>query len=178
MYIDRCQRRACQVKLASGATEAERLMGFPPWESASSAVSMSSVKRKQDEVSLRPSKKAKPDNAAGSDANADIQEPDPSTSGAFDLPALLDLSSLHDESAISDRFDEIARVLIHGYHLVVSREQVETAFQIQEVEFYLQKAKCHEDPFTHGTEEQKVSGRWCVCLLMDSRSSHSEIVNF
>jgi hypothetical protein len=36
------------------------------------------------------------------------------------------------------------------------------------MEFYLQKAKCHEDPFTHGSEEQKVSGRWCVCIRLSS----------
>jgi hypothetical protein len=138
---------------------------------------MSSTKRKQDaaeeEVSLRTPKKAKPDAPDTVDSDADVaaQAPHSSSSTTPDLPALLDLSSLHDESAISDRFDEIARVLMHGYHLVVSREQVETAFQIQEMEFYLQKAKCHEDPFTHGSEEQKVSGRWCVCMRLNSGSS-------
>ncbi|KAF8641302.1 hypothetical protein AX16_010081 [Volvariella volvacea WC 439] len=35
-----------------------------------------------------------------------------------------------------------------------------TEFQIMEMEYYLLKGECHEDPFTHGSEEQKFSARW------------------
>jgi len=78
------------------------------------------------------------------------------------LHDLLDFTSLGDEISITNRFDTIARVLMHEHQLVVLCAGTETAFEIQEMEFYLQKAGCYEDPFTHGSEEQKVSGRWYV----------------
>jgi hypothetical protein len=78
------------------------------------------------------------------------------------LQELLDFSSLSQESAIVDRFDQVGSALLHDYFLVVRCEEVETEFRILELEFYLQKANCHEDPFTHGSEEQKLSGRWCA----------------
>jgi hypothetical protein len=79
------------------------------------------------------------------------------------LAQLLDFSapSLENISAISDRFDQVANDLLHGYILVVRCGGVETEFRILELEFYLQKHGCHEDPFTHGSEEQEISGRWC-----------------
>ncbi|KAF9443294.1 hypothetical protein P691DRAFT_713474 [Macrolepiota fuliginosa MF-IS2] len=127
------------------------------------------AKRKQDDIvdeetSTRNKKKARPDGDSidSFQDNCDDDPPaDPSSSSStLNLHALLDFSSLKDESAISNRFDEIARVLIHEHRLVVSNNGVETAFEIQEMEFYLQKGVYHEDPFTHGSEEQKVSGRW------------------
>jgi len=78
------------------------------------------------------------------------------------LHDLLDFTSLGDEISITNRFDTIARVLMHEHQLVVLCAGTETAFEIQEIEFYLQKVGCYEDPFTHGSEEQKVSGRWYV----------------
>jgi hypothetical protein len=125
------------------------------------------------DVSAQAKKKVKSDSnpdsvdfdTSGGDPPAN---PSPS-SNTLSLHELLDFSSLEDEYAISNRFDVIARVLMHDYWLVVSRDGAETAFEIQEVEFYLQKAVCHEDPFTHGSEEQKVSGRWCVSSFISSR---------
>ena len=76
------------------------------------------------------------------------------------LEELLDFSSLNDDSAISNRFDQVGNVLLHDHLLVVRCGDLETEFKILELEFYLQKANCHEDPFTHGSEEQKISGRW------------------
>ncbi|TFK33297.1 hypothetical protein BDQ12DRAFT_691390 [Crucibulum laeve] len=73
---------------------------------------------------------------------------------------LLDFSALDNQENISRRFDEIASFLLHFYHLVVKCGDVETKFEILELEFYLQIAECHEDPFTHGSEEQKLCGRW------------------
>lgn len=126
--------------------------------------SMETGKRKQTDIVDEPTrakKKAKPiTNKVALELND--SPPANSSSATSNLHALLDFSSLNDESAISNRFDEIARVLIHEYHLVVSHGGVETAFEIQEMEFYLQKGKCHEDPYTHGSEEQKISGRWCA----------------
>ncbi|KAJ3573707.1 hypothetical protein NP233_g2259 [Leucocoprinus birnbaumii] len=85
-------------------------------------------------------------------------------STAHKLHDLLDFSALEDEVAISSRFDVIAQVFMHEYQLVVGHNGDETPFEIQEMEFYLQKAGCHEDPFTHGSEEQKVSGRCSTSL--------------
>ena len=75
---------------------------------------------------------------------------------------LLDFSALDNISAISDRFDQVANALLHNHMLVVRCGEMETEFRILELEFYLQKHKCHEDPFTHGSEEQKIRGRWCA----------------
>ena len=44
-------------------------------------------------------------------------------------------------------------------------------FAILELEFYLYKTGCHEDPFTHGTEEQRLSGRWYVFLSFSMSTS-------
>ena len=76
------------------------------------------------------------------------------------LLQLLDFSALDNISAISDRFDQVGNALLHDYILVVRCGEVETEFRILELEFYLQKHGCHEDPFTHGSEEQKICGRW------------------
>jgi len=76
------------------------------------------------------------------------------------LQQLLDFSHLSDEQCIKARFDVVANALLRDFHLVVKCENVETEFQILELEFYLQKAGCHEDPYTHGGEEQKIGGRW------------------
>ena len=76
------------------------------------------------------------------------------------LQQLLDFSQLSDEQSITARFEVLASALLCDFHLVLRCGDVETKFQILELEFYLRKPGCHEDPFTHGSEEQKVSGRW------------------
>ncbi|KAG6906493.1 hypothetical protein DXG01_013672 [Tephrocybe rancida] len=78
------------------------------------------------------------------------------------LQQSLDFSALNTVSTISERFDLIGHALLHDFHLIVKSGSRETAFEILELEFYLRKDGCHEDPFTHGSEEQRVSGRWCV----------------
>jgi hypothetical protein len=76
---------------------------------------------------------------------------------------LLDFSLVDTEEEIASRFDRIAKALMHEFRLVVRRENAqEMELEILEAEFYLQIAECHEDPFTHGSEEQRVSGRWYV----------------
>ena len=114
---------------------------------------------------VRPAKKIKVVSLEGltnSDAADDRPVDPPSAVHLLSLRDLLDFTSLDDEVAITNRFDMIARVLMHEHQLVVHCEGAETAFEIQEMEFYLQKDECYEDPFTHGSEEQKVSGRWYV----------------
>ena len=78
------------------------------------------------------------------------------------LPQLLDFSSLNLASDICNRFDQVANALLFDFRLTLTCGDVETQFEILEMEFYLQKSHCHEDPFTHGSEEQKTSGRWYV----------------
>jgi len=77
------------------------------------------------------------------------------------LREILDFSGVDSEQEISRRFERISTALLHEFRLVVRREQAtDVEFEILEAEFYLQIGGCHEDPFTHGNEEQRVSGRW------------------
>jgi hypothetical protein len=78
----------------------------------------------------------------------------------LDLEKLLDLSSLSDGLDISNRFGDIANALLCDFSLSLTCGEAATELEILELEFYLQKSGCHEDPFTHGSEEQKRSGRW------------------
>ncbi|KAF9035891.1 hypothetical protein BJ165DRAFT_1409263 [Panaeolus papilionaceus] len=75
---------------------------------------------------------------------------------------LLDLSSLQTEAEIETRLDQISTALMYNFRMAVRREGVEglIEFDIIEAEFYLQIGEIHEDPFTHGSEEQRFSGRW------------------
>ena len=85
-----------------------------------------------------------------------------STGTDEELLRLLDFSALNNPSEISDRFDQIGNALLHDCILVLRCGEVETEFRILELEFYLRKQECHEDPFTHESEEQKICGQWCV----------------
>jgi len=73
---------------------------------------------------------------------------------------LLDFSSLTSHSDINIRFGELADALLCGHYLLLKHGGLEHEFYILELEFYLQKSGCHEDPFTHGAEEQRYGGRW------------------
>jgi len=80
-----------------------------------------------------------------------------------DLMQLLDVTLLSDSASISCRFDEIANLLLREFELVVKsshKVEKEHYYKILELEFYLWKKECHEDPFTHGSEEQRLSGQW------------------
>ncbi|KAG6815397.1 hypothetical protein H0H93_009935, partial [Arthromyces matolae] len=72
----------------------------------------------------------------------------------------LDFSTLTTTSSIEERFSQIGRALLNDFHLVVRSNDQETVFEILELEAYFRKDGCHEDPFTHGSEEQKICGRW------------------
>ncbi|KAG6844461.1 hypothetical protein H0H87_006744 [Tephrocybe sp. NHM501043] len=112
-----------------------------------------STKRKagegDDNDALIPQKKSRPD--------AQAQEIGSQT---ISLQQNLDFSSLNTASTINKRFDTVGYALLHDFHLVVRSGDEEEAFEILELEFYLRKDGCHEDPFTHGSEEQTISGRW------------------
>jgi len=74
---------------------------------------------------------------------------------------ILDFSSVTEEKEIADRMAQISKALLHDIRLVARKASgKETEFQVLEAEFYLQIEGIHEDPFTHGSEEQKISGRW------------------
>ncbi|KAL4076474.1 hypothetical protein J3A83DRAFT_4089035, partial [Scleroderma citrinum] len=76
------------------------------------------------------------------------------------LGSLLDFSALSSLEHISARFDAIAHELLCTHVLSVVHNGIHTDYEILELEFYLQKAGCHEDPFTHGSKEQEHSGQW------------------
>ena len=42
----------------------------------------------------------------------------------------------------------------------IAADALKVDYEIIELEFYLQKSGLHEDPFTHGSDEQRQSGRW------------------
>lgn len=82
----------------------------------------------------------------------------------------LDFSALESASSIEKRANVVAEALLHDFRLVVRRhDAVEVEHEILELEFYLWKDGCHEDPFTHGSEEQKISGQWCVIFALSAR---------
>ncbi|KAI5115966.1 hypothetical protein M0805_000609 [Coniferiporia weirii] len=81
------------------------------------------------------------------------------------LPALLDFTAVSSHADAHSCFDQIARLLLHDYLLVVttqlsSAEPRRIEYEFLEVEFYLRKEGVHEDPFTHGSQEQRSSGNW------------------
>ncbi|KAI6042270.1 hypothetical protein EDC04DRAFT_2866869 [Pisolithus marmoratus] len=85
-----------------------------------------------------------PDSPEHSGSNSDTQVPE------TPLTSLLDLSALITRDDISARFDAIARELLCNYVLTIVHNGVSIDYEIFELEFYLQKSGCHEDPFTHG----------------------------
>jgi hypothetical protein len=76
------------------------------------------------------------------------------------LASLLDFSTLTSHSDIDIRFGQLADALLCGHLLLLKHDGHEYSFNILELEFYLQKSGCHDDPFTHGADEQRYSGRW------------------
>ncbi|KAF9522113.1 hypothetical protein CPB83DRAFT_864930 [Crepidotus variabilis] len=74
---------------------------------------------------------------------------------------LIDFSSVETAEEITIRLRNISQALLHDFHFVARKaDGKETEFKVLEAEFYLQIETIHEDPFTHGSEEQKLSGRW------------------
>lgn len=76
------------------------------------------------------------------------------------IDSLLDFTSSCSQDKISSRFDSISSALLSEYYLSIVHGDSETNYEILELEFYLQKSSCHEDPFTHGSTEQERSGQW------------------
>ncbi|KAH7918351.1 hypothetical protein BV22DRAFT_1076286 [Leucogyrophana mollusca] len=85
---------------------------------------------------------------------------DNSPSDSTNFWQLLDFSALTSQSDILARFEDVANALLCEFHIVLVRGGIQTEYEILELEFYLQKSGCHEDPFTHGSEEQERSGQW------------------
>src|ERR1700720_2910430 len=82
-----------------------------------------------------------------------------SDSTCSSIANLLDFSKLTFHSNINSRFGQLADVLLCDYYLLLKHQDLEHGFDILELEFYLHKSGCHEDPFTHGADEQRYSGR-------------------
>lgn len=86
------------------------------------------------------------------------------TDGSFSvsLAELLDFSALSSDSDINIRFERLAEAMLYEYSLLLEHGDTQTEFEVLELEFYLQKSNVHEDPFTHGSDEQRYSGQWYV----------------
>ncbi|KAG8938322.1 hypothetical protein FRC00_000299, partial [Tulasnella sp. 408] len=93
------------------------------------------------------------------DASATQDPAKPADQPKTPLKSLLDLSEVED-GQLQARFDAIADALIHYSRLQVVNGDKVTKYQILEAEFYLRDSARHWDPFTHGEEEQRFSGRW------------------
>ncbi|KAF7975603.1 hypothetical protein HWV62_9177 [Athelia sp. TMB] len=76
------------------------------------------------------------------------------------LAQLVDFSALVSESTIARQSASLAEALLWDYTLVLTHEDDSEEYEILELEFYLKKADCHNDPFAHGSEEQSASGNW------------------
>ena len=126
---------------------------------------MAPAKRKVEDTAAsdeETTKRSRVDAAAGQELIAST-----SSHTAEFLLTLLDLSSLTSQEDISARFDAIGEALLHHFWLRVKSINANGVedhadYEVLELEFYLYSPGCHEDPFTHGSEEQRHSGRWCV----------------
>ena len=81
------------------------------------------------------------------------------------LLSLLDFTSLTTHDGISARFDAIAEEILRHFLLRIACPRAGgaidyTDYEVLELEFYLHMPGVHEDPFTHGSDEQRQSGRW------------------
>lgn len=103
----------------------------------------------------------KPKSATGSNTNAAPLNEATCKQRLADFKASLDCTDITTEEEIAARLNSISNALLHDFQLVVRRENAsDMQLEILEAELYLQIGECHEDPFTHGSEEQKVSGGW------------------
>lgn len=84
----------------------------------------------------------------------------------MNISALLDFTQLSTSHAIQERFDDIAKSLLHDNLLCITTPEGETSYAILEIEMYLKKETVHEDPFTHASDEQRVSGNWYSPLFI------------
>ncbi|KAF7975158.1 hypothetical protein HWV62_10335 [Athelia sp. TMB] len=82
------------------------------------------------------------------------------TPSKLSLAQLVDFSTLVSESTIARQSASLAEALLWDYTLVLTHEDDSEEYEILELEFYLKKADCHNDPFAHGSEEQSASGNW------------------
>lgn len=81
-------------------------------------------------------------------------------SGDLNISTLLDFTQLSTTHKIRERFDDIAKSLLHEHILCIATPKGEASYAILEIEMYLKKEAVHEDPFTHASDEQRVSGNW------------------
>ncbi|KAI0757971.1 hypothetical protein C8Q74DRAFT_290534 [Fomes fomentarius] len=107
------------------------------------------------------------DNGSGSKRESKLSLEPPHTPSvpaiaqtAADLSELLDFSKVDTREAITDRFYQLAYNLLHFYRVEIRTATAHEQLELLELEFYLYKSGCHEDPFTHASPEQSQLGRW------------------
>lgn len=126
---------------------------------------MAAAKRKPESTADEPRYHSKPRLEEREDGTTTRESSLSSLSPTVDsaqhtLLSLLDFSSLDTQEKIASRFSEVAQSIIHAHRLVISKDSTVTEYEVLELECYLIKPGCHEDPFTHGSDEQKRSGCW------------------
>ncbi|KAF8334805.1 hypothetical protein F5887DRAFT_1253632 [Amanita rubescens] len=93
---------------------------------------------------------------------ADREEPKKKSKLVANLQDLLDVSDLQGASddELEARFQYIAKVILCDYELIVGSSSGESRYSVLELEFYLWLPGSHEDPFTHGSEGQRIPAQW------------------
>ena len=88
-----------------------------------------------------------------------------------ELLPLLDISSpsLSSHASIAEHFDKIAEHLFQRSYLVCYSTKPNGSpkwelYEFLEFEFYMIKAGCHPDPYTHDEAEQRLPGVWSAHL--------------
>lgn len=110
-------------------------------------------------------KKPKGDLASVSPLDSGSIGPAPVTSDLEKLVNVADLSGAP-HHIVEQWFNSIAEAILCNHHLVVGSTspsdgtKSESAYEVLELEFYLWMEGSHRDPFTHGSEEQRISGQW------------------
>ncbi|KAM5542461.1 hypothetical protein V8D89_003920 [Ganoderma adspersum] len=138
--------------------EIGRALDMPPV--LSGPPPQSKLKSKSKSKSKAADAKPPTQTASTSAEHHDSDTPSDADNTSSDLIELLDLSRLDSMSAIEARFEKIAAELLHHYRIEVKSRKGTDQLEVLELEFYLYKTDCHEDPFTHASPEQGQRGRW------------------
>ena len=153
------------VKGSKRTTRQLQISGAIDWPIP--VVSLQNYRMSANNKRPRPAEDEHPQKSRRSDSNVTA----PLDSEPTSIATLLDFAALTSHSDINIRFAQLADALLCGHYLLLKHEGLEHEFDILELEFYLQKSGCHEDPFTHGAEEQRYCGRWCVATMFSLAST-------
>lgn len=88
------------------------------------------------------------------------KQDDVQSSSESSLIELLDFTGITTHAEITSRFSKLADSLFHEYLICAHVNGKDVDYELLEFEYYLHKQECHEDPFTHQSHEQRLTGNW------------------